>query len=277
MQSYLKLLSTLLEHGEKRPDRTGVGTLSLFVYTMDFDLKQGLPLVTTKKLHLKSVIRELLWMISGDTNAHTLAKQGVSIWNEWADADGSLGPIYGAQWRAFGATKNGNGLQKSDGNPFEGVDQLSQLISQLKKDPFSRRHIVSAWNPVDLPQMKLPPCHCFFQFYVSAQRELSCHLLQRSGDVFLGIPFNIAFYSIFTHMVAQVCDFKVGRLVHTINDAHLYLNHVEQAQAQLQREPLPLPTLKLNPNVTDLFQFQFDDIEILNYQSHPAISAPVAV
>ena len=282
MQTYLNLLNFLLESGEKRMDRTGTGTLSHFVYTMDFDLTQGLPIVTTKKIHLKSVVHELLWMLGGNTNIAYLKEHGVSIWDEWADEKGELGPVYGAQWRNFGAKKihlknESTEPQSKAEISIDGVDQISELIKGIKENPTSRRHIVSAWNPVDTAHMKLPPCHCFFQFYVDAQNNLSCHLLQRSGDAFLGIPFNIAFYSILTHLVAQVCGLKPHRFVHTINDVHLYLNHVEQAKLQLTRAPKSLPYIKLNTDVTNIFDFKFEDIQIKDYEPYPSITAPVAV
>jgi len=263
MQPYLDLLSHVLAHGERKSDRTGTGTLSVFGYQMRFDLRAGFPLVTTKKLHVKSIVHELLWFLSGSTNLRYLQANGVKIWNEWADANGDLGPVYGQQWRAFGAGA-------------ERVDQISWVIEEIKRNPDSRRLVVSAWNPLDLPQMALAPCHALFQFYVSKGR-LSCQLYQRSGDVFLGVPFNIASYALLTHLIAQVCDLQVGEFVHTLGDAHLYVNHLEQAQLQLTRAPLALPTLKLNPSRRDLFQFTFADIAFDGYQAHPAIKAPIAV
>ena len=264
MQQYLKLLKLARETGTFRGDRTGTGTYSLFGHQMRFDLADGFPLVTTKKLHLKSIIHELLWFIAGDTNIKYLNDNGVSIWNEWADENGDLGPVYGHQWRSW---------PTPDGRT---IDQISLLIDQLKNNPNSRRHIVSAWNVADVDDMALPPCHCLFQFYV-ADNKLSCQLYQRSADIFLGVPFNIASYALLTHMVAQVCGLEVGDFVHTFGDAHIYSNHLEQADEQLSRDPLPLPTLWLNPDVSNIFAFGGEDIRIDGYQPHPLIKASVAV
>ncbi|WP_224364319.1 thymidylate synthase [Hyalangium versicolor] len=264
MKPYLALLEHVLKHGTKKSDRTGTGTLSIFGHQLRFDLTQGFPLVTTKKVHLKSIIHELLWMLQGDTSVHTLQAQGVTIWDEWADPQGNLGPVYGHQWRSWSAP---NG---------EHIDQMRVLVEGLRKNPDSRRHIVSAWNVADLPNMKLPPCHVLFQFYV-ANGRLSCQLYQRSADIFLGLPFNIASYSLLTIMVAQVTGLTPHEFIHTIGDAHLYLNHVEQAQTQLSREPRPLPRMKINPDVKDLFAFKYEDFTLEAYDPHPAIKAPVAV
>ena len=264
MNQYHALLRHILDHGTVKSDRTGTGTRSVFGWQMRFDLAQGFPLVTTKKLHLRSIIHELLWFIAGDTNVGYLRENGVSIWDEWADADGNLGPVYGKQWRSW-ATPGGGA-----------IDQLGEVIEQIRRNPDSRRLIVSAWNPADLPAMALAPCHALFQFYV-ADGRLSCQLYQRSADVFLGVPFNIASYALLTAMVAQVCDLQPGDFVHTLGDAHLYLNHLEQAQLQLTRAPLPAPRLRLNPQRRRIEDFRFDDIEIVDYQSHPAIKAPIAV
>jgi thymidylate synthase len=264
MQTYLDLLTRVLDDGIERGDRTGTGTRSVFGHQMRFDLNQGFPLVTTKKLHLRSIIHELLWFIAGDTNIAYLQKHGVKIWDQWADEKGDLGPVYGQQWRSWASP---------DGRT---IDQLKQLIVDLQENPNSRRHIVSAWNVGELDAMALAPCHCLFQFYV-ADGKLSCQLYQRSADIFLGVPFNIASYALLTHMIAQVVGLKVGDFVHTFGDAHLYLNHLEQARLQLQRQPLALPSLKLNPDVKDLFDFKYDDIEIINYEAHPSIKAPIAV
>jgi len=264
MRQYLDLLQHILDTGASKTDRTGTGTLSCFGYQLRFDLAKGFPLVTTKKLHLKSIIYELLWFLQGDTNTKYLKDHGVSIWDEWADANGDLGPVYGKQWRSW------------EGPSGETVDQITQLIAQIKKTPDSRRLIVSAWNVADLPKMALMPCHTIFQFYV-AGGKLSCQLYQRSADVFLGVPFNIASYALLTMMVAQVCGLQAGEFIHTFGDVHLYNNHLEQAKLQLIREPYPLPVLKLNPAVKDIFGFQFGDFTLENYQSHPAIKAPVAV
>ncbi len=264
MKQYLDLLRHVRDHGAVKSDRTGTGTRSVFGYQMRFDLAEGFPLVTTKKLHLKSIIHELLWFLAGDTNIAYLKANGVSIWDEWADENGDLGPVYGHQWRSWPTPDGGH------------IDQIAALLHQIKTNPDSRRHIVSAWNVADVDGMALPPCHCLFQFYV-ADGRLSCQLYQRSADIFLGVPFNIASYALLTEMVAQVCDLKPGEFIHTFGDAHLYLNHLEQADLQLSREQLPLPTLRLNPDVTDLFAFTFDDIAIENYQAHGHIAAPVAV
>ena len=264
MKAYLDLLQHILDTGASKTDRTGTGTLSCFGYQMRFDLSKGFPLVTTKKLHLKSIIYELLWFLRGDTNIAYLKEHGVSIWDEWADANGDLGPVYGKQWRSW------------EGVDGKTVDQISQLIEQIKKTPDSRRLIVSAWNVADLSKMALMPCHTIFQFYV-AEGKLSCQLYQRSADSFLGVPFNIASYALLTLMIAQVCDLEPGEFIHTFGDVHLYNNHLEQAKLQLSRKPYPLPVMKLNPAVKNIFQFQFEDFTLENYQSHPAIKAPVAV
>lgn len=264
MQQYLDLLSHILNTGASKTDRTGTGTISCFGYQMRFDLSKGFPLVTTKKLHLKSIIYELLWFLRGDTNIRYLKEHGVSIWDEWASADGELGPVYGKQWRSW---------EGADGKT---VDQISQLIEQIKKTPDSRRLIVSAWNVADLPDMALMPCHALFQFYV-ADGRLSCQLYQRSADCFLGVPFNIASYALLTLMVAQVCGLEPGDFVHTFGDVHLYNNHLEQARLQLTRSPYPLPVMKLNPDIKDIFGFHFEDFTLENYQFHPAIKASVAV
>ncbi|MGQ7242016.1 thymidylate synthase [Salinicola sp. V024] len=264
MRPYLDLMQRVLDSGVEKADRTGVGTLSVFGHQMRFDLREGFPLVTTKKLHLRSIIHELLWFLRGDTNIAYLHEHNVSIWDEWADANGDLGPVYGYQWRSW-PTPEG-----------EHIDQIAKLVEQIRRNPDSRRHIVSAWNPALVDEMALPPCHALFQFYV-ANGRLSCQLYQRSADIFLGVPFNIASYALLTHMIAQVCGLEPGEFVHTFGDAHLYLNHLEQARLQLSREPLPLPTLKLNPAIDDLFGFRFDDIAIEGYESHPAIKAPIAV
>lgn len=264
MQQYLDLLQRVMDEGVQRDDRTGTGTRSVFGHQMRFNLADGFPMLTTKKLHLKSIIHELLWFLSGDTNIGYLKENGVSIWNEWADENGDLGPVYGRQWRSW---------QTSDGRQ---IDQISQLVAQLKANPDSRRHLVTAWNPADVDNMALPPCHCLFQFYV-ADGKLSCQLYQRSADIFLGVPFNIASYALMTIMLAQVCDLKPGDFVHTLGDAHLYLNHVEQANLQLQRTPGVLPTLRMNPDKKDIFGFVFDDFELADYDPQAHISAPVAV
>jgi len=264
MQQYQQLLQHILETGASKEDRTGTGTLSVFGYQMRFDLQQGFPLVTTKKLHLKSIIYELLWFLNGDTNIKYLNNHGVSIWNEWADENGDLGPVYGHQWRSW---------QGANGQTF---DQIKEVVQQIKTNPDSRRLIVNAWNVADLPQMALSPCHALFQFYV-ADGKLSCQLYQRSADVFLGVPFNIASYALLTMMVAQVCGLQPGEFIHTFGDAHLYSNHLEQARLQLSRTPFPLPTMKINPEVKDIFSFTFEDFTLENYQAHPHIKAPVAV
>lgn len=264
MQTYLNLIEHVLEHGIKKEDRTGTGTLSTFAYQMRFDLSKGFPLVTTKKVHFHSVVHELLWFIQGDTNIAYLNDNGVRIWNEWADASGNLGPVYGHQWRHWLA---------SDGRT---IDQLRDVILQIKTNPDSRRLIVSAWNVGDLDQMALPPCHAFFQFYVVNGR-LSCQLYQRSADVFLGVPFNIASYALLTHLIAAQCDLDVGEFIWTGGDCHLYLNHLEQAKIQLARLPKALPTLQLKQKPNSLFDYHFDDIALVNYESHPGIKAPIAV
>jgi thymidylate synthase len=264
MQQYNDLLRHVMQHGTKKEDRTGTGTVSVFGYQMRFNLQEGFPLVTTKKVHTKSIIHELLWFLKGETNIKYLKDNGVSIWDEWADENGNLGPVYGYQWRSW---PSANG---------EHIDQISQLIDQIKKNPDSRRLLVNAWNVSEISKMKLPPCHILFQFYV-ANGKLSCQLYQRSADLFLGVPFNIASYALLTHMVAQVCDLEVGEFIHTLGDAHIYSNHFDQVNLQLTREPLPLPTLKLNPDVKNIFDFTYEDIAIENYQSHPAIKAVVAV
>jgi thymidylate synthase len=264
MRQYLDLMQHVLENGHKKSDRTGTGTLSVFGYQMRFDLSKGFPLVTTKKCHLKSIIHELLWFLQGDTNIKYLKENGVSIWDEWADENGNLGPIYGYQWRSWPA---------ADGRH---IDQISQVVDQIKRTPDSRRMIVSAWNVGELDNMKLPPCHAFFQFYV-ADGKLSCQLYQRSADIFLGVPFNIASYALLTMMMAQVCDLKLGDFVHTLGDAHLYSNHLDQTREQLSREPRPLPTMKINPEIRSIFDFKFEDFTLEGYDPHPAIKAPVAV
>jgi thymidylate synthase len=264
MRTYLDLMEHVLDHGTKKSDRTGTGTLSVFGYQMRFDLTRGFPLLTTKKVHLRSIIHELLWFLQGDTNIKYLNDNGVKIWDEWADGNGNLGPVYGKQWRSWTTV---------DGRV---VDQISEVIAQIKKNPDSRRLIVSAWNVGELNQMALAPCHTFFQFYV-ADGKLSCQLYQRSADIFLGVPFNIASYALLTLMVAQVCDLQPGDFVHTFGDAHLYSNHIEQTREQLSREPRPLPTMLINPAVKDIFGFKFEDFTLENYDPHPAIKAPVAV
>lgn len=264
MQAYLDLMRHVLEHGQEKSDRTGTGTRSVFGYQMRFDLSQGFPLLTTKKLHLKSIIHELLWFLQGDTNIAYLQNNGVRIWDEWADADGDLGPVYGYQWRHWPARDGGE------------IDQIVQLVESLKHNPDSRRHLVTAWNPADVDRMALPPCHCLFQFYVG-NGKLSCQLYQRSADIFLGVPFNIASYALLTLMLAQVCGYAPGDFVHTLGDAHLYSNHSEQARLQLSREPRPLPRMWINPEVSDLFAFRYDDFRLEAYAPHPHIAAPVAV
>lgn len=264
MKQYHELLRHILEHGTKKEDRTGTGTISVFGYQSRYDLSEGFPAVTTKKLHLRSIIHELLWFLKGDTNIHYLKENKVSIWDEWADENGNLGPVYGYQWRSW---------PTADGRH---IDQIQQVVNQLKNNPDSRRIIVSAWNVGEIENMKLPPCHAFFQFYV-ADGKLSCQLYQRSADTFLGVPFNIASYALLTMMMAQVCNLQPGDFVHTLGDAHLYLNHIEQAELQLSREPRPLPIMKINPEVKDIFAFKFEDFELLNYDPHPHIKADVAV
>lgn len=264
MQQYLDLMQRILEEGVDKADRTGTGTRSIFGHQMRFDLSKGFPVVTTKKLHLKSIIHELLWFLSGDTNIRYLKENGVRIWDEWADDNGNLGPVYGYQWRSWPAP---------DGRS---IDQISQLVEQIKTNPDSRRHIVSAWNPALVDDMALPPCHTLFQFYV-ANGKLSCQLYQRSADVFLGVPFNIASYALLTMMMAQVCDLEPGDFVHSLGDAHLYSNHFEQAKLQLTRDPRPLPTMVINPDVKDLFAFKFEDFRLEGYDPHPRIKAEVSV
>lgn len=264
MKQYQTLTRYILSHGTDKSDRTGTGTRSVFGYQMRFDLADGFPLLTTKKLHLRSIIHELLWFLRGDTNIQYLKDNQVSIWDEWADENGDLGRVYGAQWRSWQAP---NGRS---------IDQISQIIQQIKNNPDSRRIIVSAWNPAEVDDMALPPCHALFQFYV-AEGKLSCQLYQRSADVFLGVPFNIASYALLTMMVAQVCDLQVGEFIHTLGDAHIYNNHFEQAKLQLMREPRRLPTMKINPEIKDLFAFTFDDFELLDYDPHPHIKAEVSV
>jgi len=273
MQQYLDLLQHILDNGTEKSDRTGTGTISYFGYQMRFDLSKGFPLVTTKKLHLKSIIYELLWFLRGETNIKYLKEHGVSIWDEWADENGELGPVYGKQWRSW------------EGADGQVIDQISDAIKQIKNNPDSRRIIVSAWNVADLPKMALMPCHALFQFYVAPpnpikgeqKSSLSCQLYQRSADVFLGVPFNIASYALLTMMMAQVCDLEAGDFVHTFGDVHIYSNHLEQVKLQLSRKPYPLPTMKLNPAVKNIFDFKFEDFTLENYQYHPAIKAPVAV
>jgi thymidylate synthase len=264
MRQYLDLMDHVRRHGHKKTDRTGTGTLSVFGWQMRFDLAEGFPLVTTKRVHLRSIIHELLWFLKGDTNLAYLHENKVTIWDEWADANGDLGPIYGAQWRSWPTMDGG------------AIDQISDLLKMIRTNPDSRRLIVSAWNPPDIPKMKLPPCHCLFQFYV-ADGRLSCQLYQRSADIFLGVPFNIASYALLTLMIAQVTGLKPGEFVHTLGDAHLYLNHLEQADLQLSRAPKPLPTMRLNPEVKDLFAFTYEDFTLKGYDPHPHIAAKVAV
>jgi thymidylate synthase len=264
MRQYLDLMQRILDEGVRKSDRTGTGTLSIFGPQLRFDLADGFPLVTTKKLHLKSIVHELLWFLKGDTNIAYLRENGVSIWDEWADANGDLGPVYGYQWRSWPAPGG------------QHIDQISQVIAELKRNPDSRRLLVSAWNVADVPKMKLAPCHAFFQFYV-AEGKLSLHLYQRSADFFLGVPFNIASYALLNLMVAQVCGFEPGEFVHTLGDTHLYLNHLEQARSQLERTPRRLPTMRLNPEVKDIFGFRYEDFVLEGYDPHPAIKAPVAV
>ncbi|MES2130969.1 MAG: thymidylate synthase [Bacteroidota bacterium] len=264
MKQYHDLMQHVLEHGVKKEDRTGTGTISVFGYQMRYDLAAGFPLLTTKKLHTKSIIHELLWFLKGDTNIGYLKENGVKIWDEWADAQGNLGPVYGYQWRSW---------PTADGKH---IDQISQVIDMIKKNPDSRRLIVSAWNVADINNMKLPPCHAFFQFYV-ANGKLSCQLYQRSADIFLGVPFNIASYALLTMMIAQVCNLELGDFVHTLGDAHLYTNHIDQAKLQLTRDLRPLPVLKINPEVKSIFDFKFEDFTLENYDPHPHIKAEVAV
>lgn len=264
MKQYLNLLRHVMEHGTEKSDRTGTGTKSVFGYQMRFDLAEGFPLLTTKKVHTKSIIHELLWFLKGETNIKYLKENGVSIWDEWADENGNLGPVYGSQWRSW---------QAADGRT---IDQITHVIDQIKKNPDSRRLIVSAWNVGEIDKMKLPPCHAFFQFYV-ADGKLSCQLYQRSADIFLGVPFNIASYALLTMMIAQVCNLQPGEFVHTLGDAHIYSNHFEQVALQLSRDPKPLPQMKLNPEVKNIFDFTYEDFELVNYNPHPGIKAPVAV
>lgn len=264
MRQYLDLLKCVLETGTDRSDRTGTGTRSIFGYQMRFDLENGFPVTTTKKLHLKSIIHELLWFLAGDTNIGYLNANGVTIWDEWADESGELGPVYGKQWRSWPTPDGGQ------------VDQIANLLKAIRDNPHSRRLIVSAWNPAEVDQMALPPCHCLFQFYVS-EGKLSCQLYQRSGDIFLGVPFNIASYALLTLMVAQVSNLKPGEFIHTLGDAHLYANHFEQAREQLRRTPKPLPKMHINPQVSDLFGFRFEDFRLESYEADPSISAPIAV
>jgi thymidylate synthase len=273
MEQYLHLLQKIIKEGTDKSDRTGTGTRSLFGYQLRCDLLEGFPLVTTKKIHLKSIIYELLWFLKGDTNTRYLKEKGVKIWDEWADENGDLGPVYGKQWRNW------------EGAGGKIVDQVAELIHQLKTNPDSRRMIISAWNVADLPQMKLMPCHCMFQFHTApsgspeggGRRKLSCQLYQRSADVFLGVPFNIASYALLTMMIAQVCEMEPGEFIHSFGDVHLYKNHFEQAELQLTRKPFPLPQMKINSSAKDIFNFSYEDFELLNYQSHPGIKAPVAV
>jgi thymidylate synthase len=264
MQQYLDLLQHILKNGVQKTDRTGTGTISTFGYQMRFNLQEGFPLVTTKKLHVKSIIHELLWFLKGETNIAYLKENGVRIWDEWADENGNLGPVYGKQWRSW------------EGANGKTIDQVTELIEQIKKNPDSRRLIINAWNVADLPEMALMPCHTLFQFYV-AEGKLSCQLYQRSADVFLGVPFNIASYALLTMMIAQVCNLELGEFVHTFGDVHIYNNHLEQVQLQLTRQPLSLPAMKLNPEVKSIFDFKYEDFTLENYQFHPAIKAPVAV
>lgn len=264
MRQYLDLMSHVMANGTQKHDRTGTGTISVFGYQMRFNLAEGFPMVTTKKLHLKSIIHELIWFLSGDTNIRYLKENGVKIWDEWADEDGNLGPVYGSQWRSW---------PTPDGRH---IDQISQIIDQIKNNPDSRRIIVSAWNVAEIENMALPPCHSFFQFYV-ADGKLSCQLYQRSADIFLGVPFNIASYALLTMMVAQVCDLQLGDFIHTLGDAHLYNNHLEQTELQLSRLPKPLPLMKINPEVKNIFEFKFDDFSLENYDPHPHIKGAVAI
>jgi thymidylate synthase len=264
MKQYLDLMQHVLDHGTQKHDRTGTGTISVFGYQMRFNLEDGFPMVTTKKLHLKSIIHELIWFLNGDTNIKYLKENNVRIWDEWADADGNLGPVYGAQWRSW---------PTADGRH---IDQIAQVIKTIKENPDSRRIMVSAWNVAEIENMKLPPCHALFQFYV-ADGKLSCQLYQRSADIFLGVPFNIASYALLTMMVAQVCDLKAGEFIHTLGDAHIYNNHIEQAKLQLTRDPKPLPQMKINPAVKDIFGFRYEDFSLEHYEAHPHIKGEVAV
>lgn len=269
MKQYHDLLRHILDHGTQKTDRTGTGTISVFGYQMRFNLQDGFPLLTTKKVHTKSIIHELLWFIKGDTNIKYLKDNGVSIWDEWADENGDLGPVYGKQWRSWAAPNTSDG-------PDQTIDQLTDVLNQLKRNPDSRRMIISAWNPADVPNMALPPCHLLMQFYV-ADGKLSCQLYQRSADVFLGVPFNIASYALLTMMIAQECGYEAHEFIWTGGDTHLYLNHLEQVETQLAREPRPLPTMRLNPDVRSVFDFTYDDFTLENYNPYPAIKAPVAV
>ncbi len=264
MRQYLDLLRHILEQGVEKADRTGTGTLSVFGYQMRFDLTQGFPLLTTKKLHVRSIVYELLWFLAGSTNVAWLHEHGVTIWDEWADENGELGPVYGKQWRSWPTPDGGS------------IDQISNVIEQIRRNPDSRRHVVSAWNPAEVDRMALPPCHALFQFWV-ANGRLSCQLYQRSADVFLGVPFNIASYALLTMMVARVCNLEPAELIHTLGDAHLYLNHLEQARLQLSREPRPLPRMEINPEVTSIFDYKYEDFRLEGYDPHPAIKAPIAV
>ncbi len=264
MRQYHDLMERVLKAGAEKRDRTGTGTISVFGHQMRFDLADGFPLMTTKKLFLKAIVLELLWFLRGDTNVRWLQEQGVTIWDEWADADGELGPVYGHQWRSWPNPEGGT------------IDQIANVVSDIKRNPDSRRLIVSAWNPVDVPKMALPPCHCLFQFYV-ANGKLSCQLYQRSADIFLGVPFNIASYALLTMMIAQVTGLKPGEFVHTLGDAHLYLNHLDQAREQLSRRPYPLPAMRINPEIRDVFDFRYEDFKLENYQAHPTIKAEIAV
>lgn len=264
MKQYLDLLDHILEHGKEKGDRTGTGTLSTFGYQMRFDLAEGFPCLTTKKLHLRSIIHELLWFLSGETNIRYLKENNVSIWDAWADENGELGPVYGHQWRSWPTPDGGS------------IDQIARVIRQIKENPDSRRHVVTAWNPAHIEEMALPPCHCLFQFYVS-EGKLSCQLYQRSADTFIGVPFNIASYSLLTRMVAQVCDLEPGEFIHTFGDVHLYLDHLSQARTQLERTPKPLPTMQINPDVKDIFEFRYEDFELRDYDPHPHIKAKVSV
>ena len=264
MKQYLDLMQHVLDTGTQKHDRTGTGTISVFGYQMRFNLQEGFPMVTTKKLHLKSIIHELIWFLQGDTNIKYLKDNGVRIWDEWADEDGNLGPVYGSQWRSWPTPNGGQ------------IDQITQIINTIKNNPDSRRIIVSAWNVAEIENMALPPCHAFFQFYV-ADGKLSCQLYQRSADIFLGVPFNIASYALLTMMVAQVCGLEAGDFIHTFGDAHIYNNHLEQVKLQLSRDPKPLPTMKINPEVKDIFDFKFEDFELVNYEAHPHIKGVVAV
>ncbi len=267
MKAYLDLVDHVLTHGKERGDRTGVGTIGVFGAQARFDLRESFPCLTTKKLHLRSIIHELLWFLKGETNIAYLKENGVSIWDEWADEEGDLGPVYGKQWRSW-----------SSGGKGDTIDQIARVVESIRNHPTSRRHIVSAWNPADVEEMALPPCHALFQFYVDpTSRELSCQLYQRSADIFLGVPFNIASYALLTLMMAQVCDLKPGEFVHTFGDLHLYQNHLDQARLQLTREPRPLPVMKLNPAIRTIDGFRFDDFELVGYDPHPAIKAPIAV